>query len=123
MLGHKIENLLLPTINFYDSNEPNYFPNIYQITEQTTSFEKIINEMKANTKAKISLKDCSNPNCVNPFSGKFNTKECCSCSSKYCSECIKTCQNCNENICLFCCTIKYDNNRDIELCPNCAQNQ
>ena len=55
MLGNRIDNLLIPTINYYDSNEPNYFPDIYQMTEKTSNFENIINEMKINTKKKLSL--------------------------------------------------------------------
>ena len=121
MLGYKIENLLVPTINYYESNEPSYFPDIYQMTEQTTNFENIINEMKINTKAKISLKNCSNPNCVNPFSGNLNCDKCCSCGAKYCTYCIKQCQKCNDNVCVFCVTMKYEKYEDIELCPNCAQ--
>ena len=122
MLGYKIDNLLVPTINYYESNEPNFYPNIYQMTEETSNFENIINEMKVNTKAKISLKACSNPNCINPFSGNLNCDECCSCGAKYCSNCIKKCQNCSQNICLFCVTTKYDKYGDIELCLNCTQN-
>ena len=74
MLGHRIENLLAPTINYFESNEPNFFPDIYQMTEQTSNFENIINEMKVNTKKKISLKACYNTNCVNTFYGSFNNK-------------------------------------------------
>ena len=121
MLGMKIQNLLLPTINYYDSNEPNYFPDIYQMTEQTTNFENIINEMKENSKTKVSLKNCSNPNCINPFSGYSNCNVCHSCGNKYCVQCIITCQNCNDKICIFCITMKYDKHEDIELCPNCFQ--
>ena len=64
------------TINFFESKEANYFPDIYQMTEQASNFENIINEMKVNTKTKISLKSCSNPNCANPFSGSLNCNEC-----------------------------------------------
>ena len=123
MLGYKIENILVPTINYYESNEPNYFPDIYQITEQTSNFENIINEMKVNSKTKFSLKNCSNPNCVNPFSGKSNCIECCSCGAKYCEYCIKECQKCNDKICSLCSTMKYDKYEDIELCPKCAKEE
>ena len=123
MLGNKISNLLSPTINYYESNEPNYFPDIYQMTEQTSNFENIINEMKANTNSKLSLKKCSNPNCSNPFSGISNCEECSSCGAKYCSNCIKKCKKCENNICLFCVTMKYDKFEDVELCPYCANNQ
>jgi len=122
MLGTKIEKLLLPTINYFESNEPNYFPDIYQMTEQTSNFENIINEMKANTKTKFSLKACSNPNCVNPFTTNLNCIECNSCGAKYCTNCIKKCQKCEENTCIFCVSIKYDKYEDIELCQNCAKN-
>ena len=88
MLGNKINNLLMPTINYYDSNEPNYFPDIYQMTEKASNFENIINEMKINTKKKISLKNCSNPNCMNPFSGDLNCIKCSECETKYCPNCI-----------------------------------
>ena len=123
MLGYSIEKLLAPTINYYESNESNYFPDIYQMTEKTTNFENIFNEMKVNTKTKFSLKTCSNPNCVNPFSGNSNCNECHSCGAKYCGNCIKKCQKCDEYICCFCVTIKYDKYEDVELCPNCANNQ
>ena len=89
MLGTKIDNLLAPTINFYESNEPNYFPDIYQMTEQTSNFERLINEMKANSKTKNNLKTCSNPNCNVAFSGSSNCHECISCGAKYCTKCIK----------------------------------
>ena len=121
MLGNKIANLLAPTINFYESNEPNYFPDIYQITESISNFENIINEMKVNTKTKFSLKSCSNPNCTNPFSGNLNCSECSSCGAKYCTKCIKECQNCKDKICVFCVTMKYDRYEDAESCPNCAK--
>ena len=120
MLGNKINNLLMPTINYYDSNEPNYFPDIYQMTEKASNFENIINEMKINTKKKISLKNCSNPNCMNPFSGDLNCIKCSECETKYCPNCIKKCQNCDNDICIFCVTIKYDKSGDIELCHSCA---
>ena len=123
MLGSKIDNLLMPTINYYESNEPSYFPNIYQMTEKTSNFENIINEMKINTKKKFSLKNCSNPNCMNPFSGDSNCIKCIECETKYCPNCIKKCQNCDSNICIFCITIKYDKTGDIELCHNCAKDQ
>ena len=121
MLGSKIDNLLMPTINYYESNEPSYFPSIYQMTEKTSNFENIINEMKINTKKKFSLKNCSNPNCMNPFSGDSNCIKCIECETKYCPNCIKKCQNCDSNICIFCITIKYDKTGDIELCHNCAK--
>ena len=121
MLGTKIDNLLMPTINYYESNEPNYFPDIYQMTEKTSNFENIINEMKINTKKKFSLKNCSNPNCVNPFSGESNCIKCNDCETKYCPNCIKKCQKCENDICIFCITIKYDKIGDIELCHNCAK--
>ena len=123
MLGNKIDNLLMPTINYYDSNEPNFFPDIYQMTEKTSNFENIINEMKINTKKKFSLKNCSNPNCMNPFSGDSNCTKCNDCLTKYCPNCIKKCQNCVKDICIFCITIKYGSNGDIELCRECAQTQ
>ena len=122
MLGPKIENLLKPKINYYESREPNYFPGIFQITEQNSNFEKIIKEMKANTKKKLSFKTCSNPNCPKPFSGILNCNECKSCGAKYCNKCIKQCQKCNDNICVFCVTIKYGNFEDVELCPICVLN-
>ena len=123
MLGFKIDQLLVPTINYFESNEPNYFPDIYQMTEKTSNFENIINEMKINSKTKFSLKSCSNPNCVNPFSGNLNCNKCCSCGSNYCIDCIKKCQKCEENVCKFCATIKYDKYEDVDICPNCAQNE
>ena len=123
MLGDKISSLLAPTINYYESNEPNYFPDTYQMTEQTSNFENIINEMIVNSKTKFSLKTCSNPNCANPFSGDLSCIKCTSCGSKYCPNCIKKCQKCNDNICLFCVTIKYEKFEDIELCPNCSQKE
>ena len=122
MLGIKIQNLLSPSINFYESNEPNYFSDIYQITEENSNFEKIINELKANSKKKFSLKACSNPNCDEPFSRSSNCKECTSCGAKYCPKCIKNCKNCDNNVCIFCITMKYDKFEDLELCPNCANN-
>ena len=123
MLGFKIDHLLVPTINYFESNEPNYFPDIYQMTEKTSNFENLINEMKINSKTKFSLKSCSNPNCVNPFSGDLNCDKCCSCGSKYCIDCIKTCKKCEEKVCKFCATIKYDKYEDVDVCPNCAQNE
>ncbi len=123
MLGNRIDNLLIPTINYYDSNEPNYFPDIYQMTEKTSNFENIINEMKINTKKKFSLKNCSNPNCGNPFSGESNCVKCNDCGAKYCFNCIKKCQKCENDICNFCITIKYDKIGDIELCQNCNKNE
>ena len=120
MLGNRIDNLLIPTINYYDSNEPNYFPDIYQMTEKTSNFENIINEMKMNTKKKLILKNCSNPNCMNPFSGESNCIKCNDCETKFCPNCIKKCQNCDNDICIFCITIKYDKVGDIELCHSCA---
>ena len=122
MLGTKIDNLLAPTINFYESNEPNYFPDIYQMTEQTSNFERLINEMKANSKTKNSLKTCSNPNCNVAFSGSSNCNECISCGAKYCTKCIKKCKNCENNVCIFCISIKYDKFEDVELCPKCDKN-
>ena len=121
MLGFKIENLLVPTINFYESNEPNYFPDMYQMTEQTSDFEKIINEMKENSKKKLILKSCSNPNCANPFPNSSNCKECSSCGAKYCENCIKKCHICENDACVFCSTFNYEHG-DIEVCPNCAKN-
>ena len=121
MLGQKIQHLLVPTINFYESNEPNIFPDIYQITKENSNFENIINEMKNNTKVKFSLKSCSNPNCTNPFSTNLNCSSCSSCGAKYCYNCIKKCKICEENICIFCVTIQYDKFEDIELCPNCGK--
>ena len=119
MLGHRIENLLAPTINYFESNEPNFFPDIYQMTEQTSNFENIINEMKANSKTKFSLKTCSNPNCAEAFSNNLNCNECKSGGAKYCPKCIKKCQKCNDNTCLFCISMKYGQHDDIELCPTC----
>ena len=122
MLGFKIENLLVPTINFYESNEPNYFPDMYQMTEQTSDFEKILNEMKENSKKKLILKSCSNPNCTNPFPNSANCKECSSCGAKYCENCIKKCNICENDACVFCSTFNYEHG-DIEVCPNCAKKQ
>ena len=121
MLGNKIEHLLVPALNFYESNEPSYFPDTYQIIEKASYFEDIFKKMKLNTKAKISLRKCSNPNCIYPFSGPSNCKECISCGAKFCFNCIKQCQLCSGNICLFCTTIKYDKYEDVELCPICAE--
>ena len=121
MLGNKIANLLTPSINFYESNESNYFPDIYQITESTSNFENIINEMKVNTKTKYSLKSCSNPNCTNPFAGDLSCDICSSCGAKFCSKCIKECQKCQDKICIFCVTMQYGKYEDAELCPNCAK--
>ena len=123
MLGHKIENLLVPTINYYESNEPNYFPDIYQITDKTSPFENIFEEMKANSKTKLTLKACSKPNCNNPFSSEDNCSICHSCGNKFCEKCIKRCQKCNVIICVSCVEMDYGEFEDIELCPECKSNQ
>ena len=123
MLGNKISHLLSPTINYYESNEPHYFPDIYQMTEETTNFENLINKMKENSKKKSSFKKCSNANCENPFSSSSNCINCHSCGQNYCPNCIKKCAKCEDDICLFCVSMEYDKYKDAELCPNCAKNQ
>ena len=90
----------------------------------TYKFDKIFKEMKMNTKINTSKKICSNPNCRNPLNSEYlEYDEWYSCGSKYCANCIKKCQKCDENICIFCTTIKYDKYEDIELCQNCSQNK
>ena len=116
----KIQTFLLPTINCFESNESSCFPNIFQMTQQTTKFEDIINEMKINTKTKFNLKNCANPNCGNPFGYGSTLKECISCGAKYCDDCIKLCSKCQEYVCIFCTCVKYDSYEDIETCPKCS---
>ena len=118
MLETKTDKLLYPKINLFESNEPNYSPDIYQIIEQESDFDKIINIMKANSKPKVSLKGCSNAECQFPFTSNLNCVKCVYCDKNYCKECIKQCKICSSFVCPFCTKINYESG-NIEVCPNC----